>query len=341
MKRAMIPGTTSIPQPAGWQAEMAAAVSDPAQLLALLGLGEEWLPGARAAAQLFPLRVPHSFISRMRRGDPHDPLLRQVLPLAEECLAAAGFDADPVGDRAAMAVPGVLHKYQGRALLTVTGACAVHCRYCFRRHFDYAEANPAADRWRDALTYLRRDTTISEVILSGGDPLSLSDRRLAELVSELEGIDHLKRLRLHTRTAVVLPSRVTEGMLSVVHGTRLRTVVVLHVNHAQEIDERVRAMAASLRDVGTQLLNQSVLLRGVNDDVTTLQRLSETLFDVGVLPYYLHLLDRVQGAAHFEVSDSEARRLHTELQARLPGYLVPSVVRELARAPNKIPLASA
>jgi EF-P beta-lysylation protein EpmB len=334
----MIPGTTVIPQPSGWQAEMAAAVSDPAELLALLGLGEEWLPGARAAARLFPLRVPHSYISRIRHGDPHDPLLRQILPLSEECLAAPDYHLDPVGDRAAMAAPGVLHKYAGRVLLTVTGACAVHCRYCFRRHFDYADANPGFDRWRSALTYLRSDQTVSEVILSGGDPLSLSDRRLAELVSELDGIEHLQRLRLHTRTAVVLPSRVTDALLRVLHRTRLQSVIVLHVNHAQEIDGDVRAALAKLRAHGMTLLNQSVLLRSVNDRVETLTRLSETLFAAGVLPYYLHVLDKVQGAAHFDVADTDARRLHDELRACLPGYLVPRLVREVAGAPGKTTL---
>lgn len=337
----MIPGTTPLPQPIGWQAQMAAAVTDPAQLLALLGLGEEWLAGARAAARLFPLRVPHPYISRIRRGDPHDPLLRQILPLADECVAVPGYGADPVGDSAAMAAPGVLHKYQGRALLTVTGACAVHCRYCFRRHFDYADANPAPDRWRSALAYLESDTTISEVILSGGDPLSLSDRRLAELVAALERITHLRRLRLHTRTAVVLPSRVTDAFVRVLSDTRLRAVIVLHVNHSHEIDDDVRMSLAKLRATGAELLNQSVLLRGVNDDVETLRQLSETLFDAGVLPYYLHVLDKVQGAAHFDVDETDAHVLHSELARVLPGYLVPRLVREVAGAPNKIALLPA
>lgn len=324
--------------PAGWQAEMAAAITDPAELLAAVGLGEEWLPAARAAARLFPLRAPRSFVSRMRRADPHDPLLRQVLPLAEECVANAGYSADPVGDHAAMAVPGVLHKYEGRVLLTTTGACAVHCRYCFRRHFDYSEANPAADHWRAALDYLAADPTITEVILSGGDPLSLSDRRLAELVAWLEAIPHLQRLRLHTRTAVVLPARITDELIALLHRSRLATVFVVHVNHANEIDADVRGALALLRAAGVTLLNQSVLLRGVNDDVDTLKRLSESLFDAGVLPYYLHVLDKVQGAAHFDVDESRARALCAELSARLSGYLVPRLVREVAGAPSKSPL---
>lgn len=334
----MIPGTTPIPQPSAWQMELAAAITDPAELLAAVGLGEEWLAGARAAARLFPLRVPRGFVGRMRRGDPRDPLLRQVLPLGEECLTAPGYGADPVGDRAAMVVPGVLHKYEGRVLFTLTGACAVHCRYCFRRHFDYADANPAADQWRGALDYLSADPTITEVILSGGDPLSLSDRRFAELVSRLEGIPHLKRLRVHTRTAVVLPARVTNGLAALFGDTRLNVVVVLHVNHANEIDDNVRAILARLRETGITLLNQSVLLRGVNDHIGALAQLSETLFDAGVLPYYLHLLDPVQGAAHFDMDESRARRLWADLNARLPGYLVPRLVRETPGAAGKVTL---
>src|SRR3989344_4367153 len=210
----MIPETALIRQTPDWQQELARAITAPEELLAATGLGTEWLPAARAAARLFPLRVPRGFVARMRRGDPHDPLLRQVLPLAEECLTAPGFAADPVGDAAAMTVPGVLHKYRGRGLLTATGACAVHCRYCFRRHFPYADANPAADHWQAALGYLAGDAAISEVILSGGDPLTLSDRRLAELTRQLETIPHLRRLRLHTPLPIVLPERVNDELLA-------------------------------------------------------------------------------------------------------------------------------
>jgi EF-P beta-lysylation protein EpmB len=316
---------------------MAAAITQPAELLALLGLGEEWLAPAQAAARLFPLRVPRGFIARMRRGDPSDPLLRQVLPLGEESLVVHGYHGDPVGDQAAMAVPGLLHKYHGRVLLTVTGACAVHCRYCFRRHFDYAEANPATDRWRAALDYIAADATVSEVILSGGDPLSLSDARLGELISRIADIPHVTRLRVHTRTAVVLPSRVTDSLLASLSTTRLRCAMVLHVNHANEIDATVRAALARMRAAGVVLLNQAVLLKGVNDSVEILRGLSEALFDVGVVPYYLHVLDKVQGAAHFDVDNTRARALHDQLCALLPGYLVPRLVREVAGAPSKLP----
>jgi len=334
----MIPGTAVLRQ-VSWQAALARAITNPAELLAMVGLGEEWLPAARAAAGLFPLRVPRGFVARMRPGDPHDPLLRQVLPLAEECVAQEGFGADPVGDLAAMTVPGVLHKYQGRVLLTSTGACAVHCRYCFRRHFPYADANAAADHWRAALEYVAGDDSISEVILSGGDPLSLSDRRLAELAHGLHGIAHLRRLRLHTRLPIVLPERVDGELLDWLGATRLRTIVVVHANHANEIDSPVRAALARLKAAGVELLNQSVLLRGVNDNADALTALSEDLFEAGVLPYYLHLLDRVQGAAHFDVPDEVARSLMTELNRRLPGYLVPRLVREIPGAPGKVPAA--
>ncbi len=335
----MIPGTYALRQMPTWQRELSRAITDPAELLAALGLGMENLPAAQAAARLFGLRVPRGFVARMRPRDPQDPLLRQVLPLGEECLAAEGFNQDPVGDRAAMVTPGVLHKYQGRVLLTVTGACAVHCRYCFRRHFPYQDANPSANHWRETLDYIAADDSIDEVILSGGDPLVLSDPRLAALAESLAEIPHVKRLRLHTRLPIVLPERVNEALLAWLGATRLAPIVVVHANHANEIDESVRAGLARLRKGGVTLLNQSVLLRGVNDDVDALCALSKTLFDAGVLPYYLHLLDRVQGAAHFEVDEGAARRLHAGLNARLPGYLVPRLVREVPGMPGKVPLS--
>ena len=334
----MIPGTAELRQVPVWQAELAGAITDPAELLELLGLSPEWLSAARAASRQFPLRVPRGFVARMRRGDPHDPLLRQVLPLAEEMVLVEGYSADPVGDGAAMTTPGVLQKYAGRALLTATGACAVHCRYCFRRHFPYSEANAAADHWSAALAGIAADTSLREVILSGGDPLALSDRRLGEFIEALAPLAHIERLRLHTRLPVVLPERATPGLVRLLENARPKTVVVLHVNHPAEINNEVRSACARLIDSGAMLLNQSVLLRGVNDNAETLADLSEVLFATGVLPYYLHQLDRVAGAAHFEVSDDRARVLHTELQARLPGYLVPRLVREVAGASGKTPL---
>jgi EF-P beta-lysylation protein EpmB len=328
---------TSSGAPASWQSELATAVRDPADLLRLLELPTELLADARRAASAFGLRVPHAFIARMRKGDPRDPLLLQVLPLGLELQSGARFTADPVGDLAAMKSPGLLHKYHGRVLLVTTGACAVHCRYCFRREFPYSEANAAAERWEPALDHIAADPSISEVILSGGDPLTLPDAKLGELIARLESIPHLRRLRIHTRLPIVLPSRVTTSLLDLLHATRLAPVVVLHANHANEFDAATGAAAASLHSVCAALLNQSVLLRGVNDSVDALVQLSETLFSHGIAPYYLHRLDRVTGAAHFDLSDREARELLHGLQSRLPGYLVPRLVRELAGAPYKCP----
>src|SRR5690606_12094277 len=288
----MIPATPLPAQPAAaWQRLWREAVRDPVELLALVGL--PGLAGRLAgdAARAFPLRVPRGFVARMRRGDPADPLLRQVLPLDAEDRPAPGFGLDAVGDGAARVAHGVLHKYRGRALLVATGSCAVHCRYCFRRHFPYAGETAAAGRWEAALAHLASDPSLHEVILSGGDPLSLSDPRLAELLERLPAIRHLRTLRIHTRLPVVLPERVDDGFAAMLSRVPLRKVVVVHANHGNEIDAPVAAAFARLRDAGAVLLNQSVLLAGVNDDATVLAELSELLFDAGALPSYLHQLD--------------------------------------------------
>jgi EF-P beta-lysylation protein EpmB len=321
-----------------WQTEMAEAVRDPRELLALLQLDPAWLEPARKAAALFPLRVPRAFLARMAKGDPADPLLRQVLPLGAELQEVPGYSRDPVGDMPSLAARGLLHKYQGRVLLITTGACGVHCRYCFRRHFPYSDETARADDWREALDYLKGDSSINEVILSGGDPLSLSDERLRDLVRSLESITHIRRLRIHTRQPVVLPSRVDEALSGWLKACRLQKVVVLHTNHAREIDDPVREACTRLRETGATLLNQTVLLRGVNDSAEVLSDLSEALFAAGVLPYYLNLLDPVAGAAHFDVPEAEALALMTGLRGRLPGYLVPRLVREVPGAPSKMPV---
>ena len=329
------------PKPAlsAWRKALAEAVRDPAELLRLVGLDADLLPAARRAAAQFPLRVPRGFVARMGRGDPDDPLLRQVLPLGVELAARPGFDADPVGDRAARSPGGLLQKYRGRSLLVTTGACAVHCRYCFRRHFPYAATTAPAGGWAEALERLRRDDSIEEVILSGGDPLTLPDSRLAELAAALEGIPHLRRLRLHSRTPVVLPERVDAALLEWLAATRLPVIMVIHANHANELDGTVAEALGRVTAAGVRLLNQAVLLRGVNDSEDALVGLSERLFDVGVLPYYLHLLDPVAGAAHFDVPEAEARRLLAAAGARLPGYLVPRLARELPGENQKRTLA--
>ena len=337
----MIPTSLPVRQPPAWQRALQDAVTDPAELLGLLGLEPRWLAPARAAAARFPLKVPRGFVARMRRGDPGDPLLLQVLPLAAELGDAPGYVADPVGDLAATAGPGLLHKYAGRALLVTTGACAVHCRYCFRRHFPYATENASRDGFGPALAAIRADASIGEVILSGGDPLTLSDRRLAALFDGLRSIPHVQRIRLHTRLPIVLPERIDPSFLEAWSAVPLQKVVVVHANHAREIDRSVRAAIAALRATDTTVLNQSVLLRGVNDSVDDLVDLSEALFAAGVLPYYLHVLDRVAGAAHFDLPVDAAQRLMAQVAARLPGYLVPRLAREEPGAPAKTVLPPA
>lgn len=331
----MIPGTMYRRHPPSWQKTLACAITDPAELIDVLRLDPAMIAPARAAAQRFPLRVPRGYVARMRIGDPNDPLLRQVLPLAAEDVETEGFGCDPVGDLAAMMRPGVLKKYQGRVLLTATGACAVHCRYCFRRHYPYADANPVVDGWTQALDYVRADPSLHEVILSGGDPLTLSDAKLAQLADAVAGIPHVRRLRLHTRLPIVLPERVTGEFCDSIAATRLGCVVVVHANHANEIDGSVIDAFARLRECGATLLNQSVLLRGVNDNAGVLCALSEALFAAGVMPYYLHLLDRVAGAAHFEVGEQIAMGIWEQMTRWLPGYLVPRLVREEPGAPAK------
>lgn len=334
----MIQGTQTTLQLKSWQQELASAITDPAELLKALDLPEQLLPAAYKASKLFALKVPAAYLRRMRPADPCDPLLRQVLPLDLELDDIPGFSADPVGDQAAMASPGLLQKYHGRALLLTTGTCAVHCRYCFRREFPYAEANPARSEWQQALAYLNDTPSVNEIILSGGDPLTLSDGRLQTLITALDAIPHLQRLRLHSRLPVVLPNRVTTQLCTTLAKTRLQTVMVLHSNHANEIDSSVSTACQRLADSGTTLLNQAVLLAGINDTATQQVNLSESLFAAGVLPYYLHQLDKVRGAAHFAVNDPQAARLMEEIRRQLPGYLVPRLVRETAGAKSKLPL---
>ena len=324
--------------PVRWQQALREAVRDPRELLDLLGL-DRLAPRLSAEAMVqFPLRVPRGFVARMRRGDPSDPLLRQVLPLDDEMRPMPGFGLDAVGDGAAKTAPGVIQKYRGRALLVATGSCAIHCRYCFRRHFPYAEETAARDGWREAVDLIRQDASIEEVLLSGGDPLSLSNGKLAELTGALADIPHLRRLRIHSRLPIVVPERVDDGLMGWLSTLPWPVTLVVHANHANEFDGTVDAALGRLRAAGVHLLNQAVLLRGVNDSVDALGALSERGFAAGVLPYYLHQLDRVAGVAHFEVDDARARALHAGLAARLSGYLVPRLVREIPGDTGKRPL---
>ncbi len=335
----MITRTPPLWHTAPWQKSLANAIRDPRELLLQLQLPLELLPAARAAARDFPLLVTRSYLERMQPGNSNDPLLRQVLPLEAETRDVAGYMTDPVGDLKAMTRPGLLHKYQGRVLVLTTAACGIHCRYCFRRHFPYQKANPMPERWQQVQNYVANDDSIKEVILSGGDPLSLSDQRLAGLVELLEPIPHLERLRIHSRYPIILPERMTDSLLCLLSETRLAVVLVIHANHPNELSPGVSQALAPLRRAGITLLNQSVLLRGVNDSTDCLSKLSESLFAAGVLPYYLHQLDRVQGAAHFAITDARAKALLQSLRARLPGYLVPRLVREIAGEVGKTPLA--
>ncbi|UXI70032.1 EF-P beta-lysylation protein EpmB [Tahibacter amnicola] len=321
-----------------WQQLWREAVTDPLELLRLLGLenqAERLLPVRDTG---FATRVPRGYIARMRPGDPADPLLLQVLPVAAELLESPGFVTDAVGDMAARSAHGVLQKYQGRALLIATGSCAVNCRFCFRRHFPYADETAAANRWQAAIAAVVADAGVSEVILSGGDPLSLSTPKLTELTDGLAAAPHVRRLRIHTRLPVVLPERVDAALQGWLGSLSQQKVLVLHVNHPNELDGATAEACRRLREAGVTLLNQSVLLRGVNDAADVLSELSERLLEQGVLPYYLHQLDRVQGVAHFEVDDERALALVETLRERLPGYLVPRLVREIPGEASKSPV---
>lgn len=324
--------------PSAWQTQLSQAIRDPRELCRRLGLDDAWLTGAERGHALFEIRVPEAFLARMRHGDPNDPLLRQVLPLAAEGESVPGYVTDPLAEAEHTPGPGLIHKYNGRVLLIASPACAVNCRYCFRRHFPYADNSPSRAQWERSLETLRNDPSIHEAILSGGDPLAASDRQLAWLIERLEAIPHLKRLRLHTRLPVVIPDRVDDALLGWLGATRLQKVVVLHINHANEIDKAVIDACARLKAAGATLLNQSVLLRNVNDSVDALAQLSERLFEAGVLPYYLHVLDPVAGAAHFDVPDEEARELVAGLREELPGFLLPRLVREIPGEASKTPL---
>lgn len=332
------PDRTTV-RPERWQRDLAEAIRDPRDLCRMLGLDERLAVPADRPAAAFPLLVPKAFAARMRRGDPRDPLLLQVLPQAVEDEPAAGFVADPLLESAALAAPGLVRKYAGRALLLVTGGCAVHCRYCFRREFPYASSGATRRGVDAALDAVADDPSVAEVILSGGDPLLADDAHLAEIIARLDALPHVRRLRIHTRLPVVLPTRVSDGLLEVLAGSRLTRIVVVHANHPAELDDSVADALRWLAALPCTLLNQAVLLAGVNDSADVLRALSERLVELGVLPYYLHMLDQVRGAAHFEVSETRARELHGALRDTLPGYAVPRLAREVPGAAAKAWLA--
>lgn len=323
---------------ASWQRQLSQAIRDPATLCKRLNLDDSWLPGAATGHQLFEICVPDAYLTRIAPDDPNDPLLRQVLPVSDEAATPQGYVTDPLEEAEHQPVKGLIHKYANRVLLIASPNCAINCRYCFRRHFPYSDNSPSRAQWQEALDYLRIDTSLNEAILSGGDPLAANDRQLAWLVEQLENIPHLKRLRIHTRLPVVIPDRIDDALVGWLAATRLQKVMVLHINHANEIDQAVINACTRLKQAGVTLLNQSVLLRGINDSVSTLATLSERLFEAGVLPYYLHVVDPVQGAAHFDVPDAEAKALVKQLLEHLPGFLMPRLVREVPGKASKTPL---
>jgi lysine 2,3-aminomutase len=311
------------------------AVRDADELCRLLDLPVEFAAAAKEASGQFRLFAPRGFVARMRPGDPTDPLLRQVLPLAAEMADVPGFTVDPVRDDLAKRRPGLLQKYQGRVLLVTSGTCAVHCRYCFRRHFPYVETPRSVADWQPALEEIASDESVHEVILSGGDPLTIVDATLSELINALRKIPHLKRLRIHTRLPIVIPERVTDELIDMLRDSGLTPIVVLHANHANELDSHVASAIGRLSDAGIVLLNQAVLLAGINDSIEGQAALCERLVDLRVLPYYLHQLDRVAGAAHFEVPLAHGRQLISQLRERLPGYAVPRYAAEVPEAGSK------
>ena len=314
---------------------MKLAIRNSRELCDALELEHESLHLSSEGEAEFPVFVPRELLSRIRVGDPNDPILLQVLPRSEESQIAVGDLLDPVGDSLVEKTAGLLHKYSGRVLLIVSGACAVHCRYCFRRHYPYSLSPKSLADWQPAIEYIQSDDSIHEIILSGGDPLTVSDGQLSNLIKQLDAIPHLSRLRIHTRLPVVIPNRVDASLCEWLRRSRLAKWIVLHINHAQEIDSEVLQAIQRLQQTGAVVLNQSVLLRGVNDCVDTLHQLCEQLIDCGVVPYYLHQLDRVRGASHFEVDEALGRKWVESLVARLPGYAVPKYVREISGEPNK------
>jgi len=323
---------------ANWHRALATAVRDPDELIDLLGLGDDYREPARRAARLFPLLVPRNYLARIEPGNPRDPLLLQVLPLAAEEAVVDGFSADAVGDAQAHRSPGLLQKYAGRALLITTGACAVHCRYCFRREFPYGEEPRTMEEWEPAFADIAADSSLHEIILSGGDPLMLTDARLAMFIERLDRIGHLRRLRIHTRLPIVLPQRITSTLLEMITTTRLTPMIVVHANHAHELQGDCATALRTLVRGGVTVLNQAVLLKGINDTTASQAELCERLINLGVIPYYLHQLDRVSGAAHFEVAEQTGRGIIEELRERLPGYAVPQYVREISGESHKTPL---
>lgn len=316
-----------------WQEVLAAGISSTNELLTCLHLPN--MSDSNLAEESFKVRVPRGFVARMEPGNPFDPLLLQVLAVAEELNPVENYGTDPLNEASTNPIAGLIHKYPGRVLLTITGSCAINCRYCFRRHFPYRANNPGRQGWQKAIAYIAADPSIKEIILSGGEPLLAKDSLLKYLFDELTSIAHVNTIRIHTRIPIVLPERIQEPLLDILQPPRVKVVIVLHSNHPNELSAEVATAAQALRGAGCYLLNQSVLLKQVNDDAKILAQLSEKLFEIGILPYYLHLLDKVKGAHHFDVAFEQAQIIYRALQASLPGYLVPRMVREIPGQKHK------
>ncbi|BFU61115.1 MULTISPECIES: EF-P beta-lysylation protein EpmB [Rodentibacter] len=331
----ILPQEPVIREEQNWLTLLKNAISDPKLLLETLNLSEKHFEQSLSARKLFALRVPQPFVDKIEKGNPNDPLFLQVMCSELEFLQAEGFSTDPLEEQNANAVPNILHKYQNRLLFMVKGGCAVNCRYCFRRHFPYDENPGNKKSWQGALDYIATHSEIEEVIFSGGDPLMAKDDELEWLIKRLENLPHLQRLRIHTRLPIVIPQRITDKLCLLLAESRLKVVMVTHINHPNEIDERLSYKMQKLKGANVTLLNQSVLLKGINDEAMILKNLSDKLFQIGILPYYLHLLDKVQGASHFFIDDTKAVSLYKELQSLTSGYLVPKLAREIAGEPNK------
>ncbi len=331
----MLDQTQIIEVPTDWKTELRESVTSASELLTSLQLDPALLSDAQQAALQFPLQVPKPYVSRIQRGNPRDPLLIQVMPTAQELNEVEGYTADPLKEGAQSPQNGIIHKYRNRLLLIVSPACAINCRYCFRRNFPYQQHRQNRAQWQSALNYIRQHSELNEVIFSGGDPLLANDKFLHWLSTQISEIAHIKRLRIHTRLPIVIPSRIDHHLLNWMTGSRLKPVIVMHINHANEIDSDVEAGINRLSDQGVKIFNQSVLLKGVNNSAKDLIALSERLYDCGINPYYLHLLDPVAGASHFNVDKKEATLIYMEMQAALPGFLLPKLVREIPGQPAK------
>ena len=317
-----------------WLTELAQAFNNPIDLLQFLNLNPADFETDIAARKLFALRVPRAFADKMEKGNPNDPLFLQAMSLQAEFVETEGFVADPLEEQQSPA-PNILHKYHNRLLFMVKNSCAINCRYCFRRHFPYDEVKSGKAVWAESLLYIAAHSELEEVIFSGGDPLMAKDSELDWLLNEIEQIPHIKTLRIHSRLPVVIPNRITAELCDRLSQSRLNVVLVTHINHANEIDAQFAEKMEKLKNVGVVLLNQSVMLKGINDNAQTLKTLSDRLFEVGILPYYLHLFDKVSGASHFYIEDAQAVEIYRELQKITSGYLVPKLAREIAKEPNK------